>query len=157
MPRRLFEYIAYDCYILLAILICGDVESSPGPSTADMLQNVLKGQADIHADVTEMKNKFSECIQLIRDLGSCLKSLKQLMKEPKESSPLISVLQSSWLSLQYSVALQSKKLVDLEDHSRRSNIIVNGIMKNSGENEASLGKDVVGVIFEKNLESKANL
>uniref|UniRef100_A0A6M2CKI0 Uncharacterized protein n=1 Tax=Rhipicephalus microplus TaxID=6941 RepID=A0A6M2CKI0_RHIMP len=73
--------IAYDCYVALAILIWGDVESNPGPSTADILQNVLKGQADIHAEVTQMKNRFSECVQLIRDLDSCLKSLEQLMKE----------------------------------------------------------------------------
>lgn len=146
--------IAYDCYVALGILICGDVESNLGFSTADILQNVLKGHADIHAEVTEMKNRFSECVQLIRDLDSRLKSLEQLMKESKESLPLITALQSSSLSLQNSVALQSRKLVDLEDRSRRSNIIVYGILENSGENEASLRKSVVGDIFEKKLGVK---
>lgn len=52
------------------------------------------------------------------------------------------------------MALQSRKLVDLEDRSRRSNIIVYGILENSGENEASLRKSVVGDIFEKKIGVK---
>lgn len=47
-----------------------------------------------------MKNKFSECVQLIRDLDLRLESLEQPIKEPKESSPLITALQASSLSLQ---------------------------------------------------------
>lgn len=153
MHRYLFEY-CHACYVVLTIFLCGNVESYPRPTTAEMPQNVLKGQADIRADVAGMKAKFSECGQLIRDVDSRLRSPEQLMEYSRENSPIITALQSSSVSLQNTVTLPSRKLVDLEDCNRRANVIFYGIFEESKESDASLRKSVVNDAFDGELGGK---
>lgn len=71
-----------------------------------------------------------------------------------ENSPPIALLQSSSVSFQNTLPLQSINLVDLKHRSRRSNIIGYGINEYSGKNKASLKKSVVEGVFDWKLGVK---
>lgn len=49
---------------------------------------------------------------------------------------------------------QSSKLTDLEDRSRRANLIIHGVLENTNENDTSLRTAVATDIFEKTLGVK---
>lgn len=56
-------------------------------------------------------------------------------------------LQATLTSLQDTIKMQGAKLADLEDRSRRSNLVIFGVPESSNETEAELRKKVLGELF----------
>lgn len=107
-------------------MLCGDVEPNPGPPMEEMLNQLLSGQKEIQKRLDAMELK--------------LKNVEALASNVKELSSKVSGLEKT-------VRILENKLVDLEDRSRRNNVLVFGIAEKPGETTDDLKQSVVEGVF----------
>lgn len=71
--------------------------------------------------------------------------------EIREKTSEIELLQTEVQSLKQVIKQQNSKLADLEDRSRRCNVIIHGIKEQQGDNEKSLQRAIVDELFSQKL------
>ncbi|CAN8005997.1 unnamed protein product [Ixodes pacificus] len=146
--------IMYDCFLVCRLLLCGDVESNPGPDNDCMLDNILKGQAKILNGIDDLKSQLVASDAVIASLRTKVTELERLLQLMSSSTSKIDGLDSTLSLLQTNTAQQTEKLVDLEDRSRRSNLVIYGLPEPNNETDLQLKDHVVGELFEKKLDVK---
>ncbi|XP_075740604.1 uncharacterized protein LOC119185373 isoform X1 [Rhipicephalus microplus] len=115
------------------LILCGDIESNPGPTTEELLTEILAGQKVIQKRLDEIEQKFKvvdSTASLIKEVSSVTHLLDKKVKD------------------------MEKKLVDLEDRGRRNNLLVFGVPEKQNETQADLEQSVVKGIFEEVLGTK---
>lgn len=103
------------------LLLCGDIEMNPGPG----LEQIAKMLADIATDVKDIKEKR------LSDIEKKLDALSGL--EGK-----VNACQEQLSSLAKTISVLETKIDQLENHSRRSNLIVYGLPEGANENNETL-------------------
>lgn len=83
-------------FLLSLLILCGDVESNPGPTTAELLAQLRDGQNNIQKRLDRIESK----LKTVEELASLIK------------------LSSQITGLEKTVKCLEHKLVDLEDRSR---------------------------------------
>lgn len=58
-PRTCFGF-AHDCLTSCKLLLCGDVETSPGPTTGEMFQQLLSVQSVIQKELEELNKTAAD-------------------------------------------------------------------------------------------------
>lgn len=124
-------------HIKKLLLLCGDVETNPGPGPD--LTLLLKQIQQIADDVKGIKNDRLTAIE------STLEKVAAL--DEKVSSCVTAVNK-----LQQSLSAMENRLDDLENRSRRSNLILYGIPENGKENDRDLAEMVNEDVIKKVLE-----
>lgn len=131
----------------------GDVEANPGPgpSNKDILETFLAGQAAIQAEISGIKTELATTVSMLTDLKNIYTQLDKKISEPPSSLETTQHVQSSLNSIASVMTFQSKKLTDLEDRSRRSNLIIHGLEESAGETDETLKAKVVVDVFKSTL------
>lgn len=102
------------------------MESNPGADTAAMLQQLNAIAKDI---------KYTKSVKIITN--DRLSAIKLKLKSIRTLQKNISACQDKITELEANVRTITKKLDDLENRSRWSNLIVYGIKKQDNENNES--------------------
>ncbi|XP_077536069.1 uncharacterized protein LOC144148407 [Haemaphysalis longicornis] len=109
------------------LLLCGDIESNPGPPTSEeLLQELLKGQTTIQ--------------QRLDRIELSLKTVEETALAVKQIDVKVTALDNT-------VQILQNKLTELEDRSRRNNILVYGIDEKDDETNDDLEAAVVQGVF----------
>lgn len=136
--------------LVLKLLLCGDIESNPGPEVT--LKTIFDGQAAILTAIDELKLQLGATNTALAAISATVSEVDRRMNEMTQATCKIDGLGTSLGLIRSSINQQSGKLVDLEDRSRRSNLIVYGIPEAADENESILKEKVVNGVFEKKLK-----
>lgn len=120
--------IAYGWFSFCELMMCGDVEENPGPSVEEMFQSVMDGQQAIRDDSASLKM----CLETReKAVNSFEKRLTQLEENVKANTSAAASLVTTVGKMEETLKLQQGKLIDLEDCSRRSIVIVFWHSRNS--------------------------
>ncbi|XP_049273573.1 uncharacterized protein LOC119399789 [Rhipicephalus sanguineus] len=114
------------------LIMCGDVESNPGLNTEELLRQILDGQKTMQARLDTIESKVENSTAAFTELTSKISSLEATIQ-----------------------TIQTK-LIDLEDRSRRNNLLVFGLPERPDETFQSLTNTVVSEIFENMLGVKVS-
>ncbi|XP_077519803.1 uncharacterized protein LOC144129518 [Amblyomma americanum] len=117
-------------FVFSLLMLSGDVEPNPGPTTEEMLAEILNGQRKIEKRLEEIEMK--------------LKVVEESASAVKEISKKVSGLEKTVRSLQ-------DKFIDLEDRSRRNNLLVFGVKEKDEETQDDLKEAVIEGVFENTL------
>lgn len=129
----------FDSSCRLVLLLSSDVESNPGLDN-QLLNSLISGQKEILEKIGEVSVKLDDYIaRTYLRLNSFESELKHLSsfsvqfdhckKTVKQMSPEFAALRS--------------KIEDLENHSRRNNLVIYGLKETDEETPASLRKQVI--------------
>ncbi|KAH9374295.1 hypothetical protein HPB48_005615 [Haemaphysalis longicornis] len=144
-PRSMsFLFAKRVFYLFLLLLLSGDVELNPGPVEMDILQSLQKGQTEILNNLASIESRIAKHEGMIADIKDSLvatkKQVEELGKIVTEHKDDISILQKEFKNLQ-------AKNVDLENRSRRQNLLFYGVDDNKAETwdeSEELIKKIVG-------------
>ncbi|CAN7976502.1 unnamed protein product [Ixodes persulcatus] len=138
------------------LLLSGDVETNPGPDLEKMMKELLESQKqmndgvkDIKANQTKLQASFDEMNKRIDDIETKLGKVQK--KNNKEN---IENLVTTVNQLQETVKLQQKALVNMEDRSRRNNLIVFGIPETEKKTSDDVRSGVLIDLFHARLGLK---
>ncbi|XP_077485464.1 uncharacterized protein LOC144095668 [Amblyomma americanum] len=113
-------------FVFSVLIICGDVEPNPGPSTEQLLGELLEGQKQIRNRLDDIESR---------------------LKIYEDSVSAISEVCSVARSLEKKVQGLELKLTDLEDRSRRNNLLVFGVKEKENETHEDLEESVLKDVF----------
>lgn len=116
-----------------------------------MLQTLIDGQKAIRNDLADVIKRLDETDKNIESLTD---RMSQVEKEIKEVTKKTNAMASSNVNLgeiQETMRVHQKKLVELEDRSRRSNLVVFGIKETKDETPETLRQKVIKEIIEDKL------
>ncbi|XP_040076557.1 uncharacterized protein LOC120848613 [Ixodes scapularis] len=140
-PRSCYLWLCDVFFSLrMLLLLSGDVEVNPGPETGAILQKLK----EIARDIQEIKNEKGITNDRLSAIEHKLESLSTLQKN-------VSACRERITELETTVKIITRKVDDLENRSRRSNLIVYGIKEQENENSQTLERVVVGEILERIL------
>lgn len=152
-PRTLIA-LAYECYHVCKLLLCGDVELNPGPTNTEMLQTLIQGQQAIRDDLAELKKRLEVAEKSVTSFSTRMTKLETNVREIARKVDNFETLHSSAEKIQQTLMLQQEKLTELEDRSRMSNLVVFGIDERANETEDVLRQKVIKEVFEDRLNVK---
>lgn len=137
---------------MFLLLLGGDVEENPGPgSNADaeaMLKNILTGQTAIREDIKEIRESFTKKID---SLSQKFQKLEEEVLSLRIDGEEVKRLDGTIRDMARTISMQQEKLVDLEDRSRRNNLVVFGIPEPENETHEALKEKMVDSIFRDKL------
>lgn len=117
------------------LLLAGDVETNPGPKTDELLQKLELIAGDIKEikedRLTSIDKKLENLDVLATKISSCVEQVAHLQE-------VVSALEL--------------KVDDLENRSRRCNLIIYGIPENQNEDNSTLEETVTETVFKEKLE-----
>ncbi|XP_070395933.1 uncharacterized protein [Dermacentor albipictus] len=131
-----------EAWNVLLLLLAGDVEVNPGPSGIElMLKNM---QETLQASITSVSVSQTSLEKTMNDRFDKLNDVLTVIAKHTEQ---LDQLRSEVNSLKETIHNQQKKLNDLEDRSRRRNLIIFGLEEPTNESAGDLRKRVLDDIF----------
>lgn len=112
-------------------MLSGDVEPNPGPPIEEALKEILDGQKNIQDRLEAIETK---------------------LKNVEECTAVIKQFHNKFSQLENSIKALENQMVDLEDRSRRNNLIVFGLPEVVNETAEGLAKSVIEDLFQKTLD-----
>lgn len=129
---------------------CGG--ENPGPTVEEMFDQLMKGQSSILTELSDIRNRLTATENTVTLLNSRWTELDKVLHDVREKSSQIQTLQDKVLSLENVIEQQTNKITDLEDRSRRSNLVVYGIKDQADESDQVLRAQVIDNVFTKILK-----
>ncbi|XP_077501139.1 uncharacterized protein LOC144111926 [Amblyomma americanum] len=156
-PRTLLVCFS-DCISIVGLLLklSGDVEENPGPDTMEMIQQVIASQTEILSKLSEMQENQTSSEARILDMQSRLSAIEQKLQTFDESRDRLSKLETFAERCEIEMTTVSRKLDELENRSRRNNLIVRGVKEEESESEEDLLQKVNNDIFDKILKQRVD-
>lgn len=128
-------------------MLCGDIESNPRPDVEKLLSSLLEGQNEIRQSICDIKTEQEAQRATLTAVLQKVSDLEKLVNSMNKSTCEIDNFDSSLNASKSCVADQSEKVVDIEDRSRQSNLIVYGLTEKPNETEDALKKVVIDGVF----------
>ncbi|XP_042149445.1 protein unc-13 homolog C-like [Ixodes scapularis] len=129
------------------LLVCGDVEANPGPTDRELLFELLAGQSKMNdtvlnvlASQNEINKKMTALTERIDGLERQVTGLNAVTKQIKDIEAGVSGFDAQLSSLH-------AKVDDLENRSRRNNLIIYGIDESNTETVEDLEEKVKNEVF----------
>lgn len=139
------------------LILSRDVEENPGPDK-EIMHQILDSQNSIAIDIKEMKSGRRQMqasqTQLESDLQEMNKKFQRLAKALEGFEWLngkIRALVNAVKTLEAAVKKQEEKIVDLENRSRRNNLLVFGYPEQDNEDSELLKNKITTDAFETRL------
>nr|XP_050023997.1 uncharacterized protein LOC126518196 [Dermacentor andersoni] len=134
----------FDSFCLLALFLSGGVELNPGPGIAEQLEEILQNEkasscelnaigVKVDSHITAIEGKLDVLSQTAKRMETCEQSLAELNEE---------------------IASLRRNVHNLENYSRRNNLLVYGIQESEAETVNSLKEHLLTEMFERKLEIK---
>lgn len=114
------------------------MESNPGPSTEALLSQLLAGQNKLADEVAAIRAQQNNMEKLMADWVARFSELEKRVAR-------VGILENTVKSLE-------AKLTDIEDKSRRSNLVVFGIPEEAQETDSMLKSKILDDVFSKKLD-----
>lgn len=169
-PHTVFQ-CACDCVSVIKLLLClsGDVEENPGPTTDKMfsemkkiiesqkeiLNKVVDRQQDILKTVTEVREKQNSADASFKQLETRLSTIEGKLSDVGETRKTVQALENEVCNLHSQMRSLTIKFDNLENRSRKNNLIVRGIKEVEHETEHTLLNNINENIFQGILGAKA--
>lgn len=104
----------------MLLMLSGDVESNPGPDMAQLMEQLQI----IAGDVKDIKEGKAVTDSLIAETNGRLTTIEQRVDSLTKLTATVTALQDKILCLEKNVDFLMAKIDDLENRSRRNNLIV---------------------------------
>ncbi|KAM7308681.1 uncharacterized protein ISCGN_012315 [Ixodes scapularis] len=127
------------------LMLCGDIETNPGPDRAAMMEMLT----NISADIKEIKLSQAATTSRLEKIESRLEGLEELRSVVNKNCDKTNRLEATITSL-------SNKIDDLENRSRRNNLIIFGLSELPNEESSTLEDRVTKEILGGTLNVKIN-
>ncbi|KAH9384728.1 hypothetical protein HPB48_026741 [Haemaphysalis longicornis] len=146
---------ASECFSVACFLLklSGDVEENPGP-VEDMIKEVLQSQREILAKITDIQEKQQASETAMSLVEKRLETIESKLLGVDEVNTRLVTLEGSMRNFDEQFNQMSKRIDDLENRSRRNNIIVRGIEEEELETEEVLIRKVNDEVFGNILKQK---
>ncbi|XP_040068674.2 uncharacterized protein LOC115320940 [Ixodes scapularis] len=144
-PRSLWRVlcVCHDLFSLL-LMLSGDVETNPGPTLEDLMQHLTA----IASDVKEIKEGKTATDALIAETNARLATIEHRVDGLSNMAVSVAAFETRIVSLEKNVNFLLGKVDDLENRSRRNNLLVYGIKETADESNEGLENCVKKEIFE---------
>ncbi|XP_042142989.1 uncharacterized protein LOC121833623 [Ixodes scapularis] len=138
-PHKVLSVVA-ECLDVIRqlLLLCGDVELNPGPTYTleEKVSMILDGQKDQTRTLNDIKRDQRSLQKSVNENTENFKSLDVRMIRLESAIHKATELEAVVRDLTKTVQLLVRKVDDLENRSRRNNLIIFGL--NEAENETAL-------------------
>ncbi|XP_037278177.2 uncharacterized protein LOC119171476 [Rhipicephalus microplus] len=147
-----------DCVSVVSLLLklSGDVEENPGPEVEKMLEEILSNQTKLLAKVNEIQAKQTSTDASISDMHVRLQTIEKQLEGLGEIQSRLTMIESSVGRHDSELTALARQIDDLDNRSRRNNLLVRGVEEEEFEDEAVLLSKVNDDIFDKLLGSKCS-
>ncbi|XP_040359711.2 uncharacterized protein LOC121047998, partial [Ixodes scapularis] len=156
-PRVLVQCV-YDCLSVTGMLLklSGDVEENPGPITEKMFFEMLQTQKEILKKVNEIQVKQDTSEINIQKLQNRLDTIEEKLQMVDETSGRLGQIETRLTGHDHEITSLYKQVDDLENRSRRNNLIIRGISEAAPETEEVLVRSVTHEVFDGILKVKVD-
>ncbi|KAH7977104.1 hypothetical protein HPB51_027041 [Rhipicephalus microplus] len=120
-------------FLRMLLLLWGDVESNPGPEVEDMLRELLSGHTKIAQEITGLSSRVASFEERLTKIELSIASITDV-------APRVSELEKAVADIREIVSKLDHKNDDLENRSRRNNLLIYGLTENSGKLQTSCWK-----------------
>uniref|UniRef100_A0A147BTT5 Putative tick transposon n=1 Tax=Ixodes ricinus TaxID=34613 RepID=A0A147BTT5_IXORI len=127
------------------LMLCGDIETNPGPDTAAVMEMLT----NISVDIKEIKLSQAVTTSRLEKIESRLEGLEGLRSVVNKNCDKTNRLEATITSL-------SNKIYDLENRSRRNNLIIFGLSELPNEESSTLEDKVTKEILGGKLNVNIN-
>lgn len=154
-PGVLCECVAgcFDALCLLVLLLSGDVELNPGPSIEQQLSAIMTSQKALASSLKTIEQRLEESAS---STNLRLVAIEQRIETLALSAGKLEQCEATIDNLKGQVSALSDKVDDLENRSRRNNLIVYGTQEEVNETAVSMRKAVIEDLFEAQLGVAVN-
>ncbi|XP_049528225.1 uncharacterized protein LOC125947472 [Dermacentor silvarum] len=130
--RYRFKLLRRFAFYFLLLLICGDVEMNPGPDDS-VLKQLLDGQKEIKKELGAIEKHQAESNSAISDLNERMTKLETTLTKLEELHSVVKGCKQICEVQQVQLQALVDKVDDLENHSRRCNLIFYGVKDDERE------------------------
>ncbi|CAN8029883.1 unnamed protein product, partial [Ixodes persulcatus] len=154
-PGVLCDCIAgcFDSFCFLILLLSGDVELNPGPTVDEQLAQIIESQKENSKELKSIQGKLDSHIS---ETDKRLTSIEEKLESFSRTVERVDDCEHAVNNLNHQVATLMSKIDDLENRSRRNNLIVYGVNERETETPNSLREFVLTGIFEEKLGVKVS-
>ncbi|XP_077486842.1 uncharacterized protein LOC144098218 [Amblyomma americanum] len=136
----------------ISLLICGDIESNPGPTDQEMLQQLLLGQNNITTSINNVLTRQEKLEKNVASLHERISGIETQMASLGTLKTEVNGLKSTIAELEQNVSSLLNKVDELENRSRRNNLIIYGVKEESTETFDDLIKKIKESVFLEKLD-----
>ncbi|XP_037572058.1 uncharacterized protein LOC119454127 [Dermacentor silvarum] len=149
----------YDVFKLL-LLTSGDVELNPGPTSDsesdtrpnnDLLKQILKEQSKTNKTLKELVTNLKKVERTVDNMETRLAAIENDMERLKYCEEKLAECENKYDTTKDQIQNLALKLDDLENRSRRNNLIIYGVTEKPNEDIVSLEKIVRENILKETL------
>ncbi|XP_072144351.1 uncharacterized protein [Dermacentor andersoni] len=138
-----------ECLSLVGLLLklSGDVEENPGPVTEAMFANVIQNQKEILSKLTEVQSNQASCETRMLEMQKRLLAIEQKLQSFDDTQLRLTNVEALVDRWDESATSLVRQVDDLDNRSRRNNLIIRGMQEGVQENEVALMKKVTEEVF----------
>ncbi|CAN8023497.1 unnamed protein product [Ixodes persulcatus] len=127
--------ILSDCWnVFMLLLLSGDIESNPGPTEIEVtLQMILDNQSNMTKQLQEVKAGQDSLRQEMTGINAKIAGFKTALANIEKEMAQVASLKKSVAILERTVRQQNDRLIDLENRSRRNNLLIFGLPEKDNE------------------------
>ncbi|CAN7949144.1 unnamed protein product, partial [Ixodes pacificus] len=137
--------------VCLLLQLSGDVEQNPGPTVKELLAQVLENQTQMTRELSAIKENQNHAEDKVQQLNEKLAAVEEKMSVLETTANQFPAHQHKISLFENLVAKMDDRIDDLENRSRRNNIIVYDVPEAANETAESLQSQVVNGIFGEKL------
>ncbi|XP_065292009.2 uncharacterized protein [Dermacentor albipictus] len=141
----------------LLLILSGDVEENPGPPMEDMVKEMLQNQKEILSKISEIQQKQVSSELNITQIQSKLVDIEKKLQSMDQIENRLTKVESCVETLDVHVAALRRQTEDLDNRSRRNNLIIRGVEEEDSETDEILMKkvneEIIGGILKQKLNS----
>ncbi|XP_049273554.1 uncharacterized protein LOC119401792 isoform X2 [Rhipicephalus sanguineus] len=127
------------CLRMSLLLLCGDVETNPGPKVDEMLSQLLAGQARISQELASLSETVASFESRLMNVETMAASMSNII-------PRVSELEQTVGTLQKLVGKLDRQNDELENRLRKNNLIIHGLRETSSETTDHLLESVLDLL-----------
>ncbi|XP_049275858.1 uncharacterized protein LOC119406243 [Rhipicephalus sanguineus] len=152
-PQVLADCVC-DCFSIVGLLLSlsGDVELNPGPITDAVCKEMLQNQKEILSKLTAVQEKQNSFETKILDMQNRLLVIETKVQSLDETRNRLATLETIVAECRDKSSSLLDQVDDLENRSRRNNLIIRGVAEDENEKEETLLKKVNDEIFSSTLK-----
>ncbi|XP_064469971.1 uncharacterized protein LOC135384713 [Ornithodoros turicata] len=151
-PQAMYAIVC-DCYDVIhaLLMLSGDVQSNPGPTTEELFATLLSNQASDSQVLLSIRQSQNETEKSLTELSRKVNQIESEVRNLQTLKATVSEASDKLISLECKVASLTSKVEDVEARSRRNNLLIFGLEETTGESQNDLFAIVKEKIFRDHL------
>nr|XP_054917163.1 uncharacterized protein LOC129380383 [Dermacentor andersoni] len=133
------------------LLVCGDIEANPGPTEKEMLSELLIGQGKLTTFVEALQSSQNDIEKNISALTKRIEGFEKQLAGLNALNKRVKTMEDTVVKVDKQLSALIYKVDDLENRSRRNNLVIYGLPDDDEETAAGLESKVVTEVFQDKL------